>query len=247
MQGNHIMKEDHYSFALQPTLNWSMQRIGLQETSVIIIDGVMQQPESLVDYAANEVPFDNGDDGSGGYPGVRAAAPLNYVGAVVKALDPLMRDVFGLGDVTLANAECSLCIVTTPREMLHPLQCVPHIDTTYPLQFAILHYLCASSFGGTAMYRQDSTGIERVTEAVASDYLKAQELALADGARPLTYVDAGDPDYSQIGVFDAAFDRLLIYPSNLLHSGIIPQQMPLVADPRRGRLTSNIFVTYTQK
>jgi hypothetical protein len=241
------MMDDRYSFALRPTLDWSAQRVGHLQTPVILIDGVMQDPAALVDYAANEVTFDQKDDGSGAYPGVRAAAPLNYVGALVKALDPLMRDVFGLQNVALASAECSFCIVTTARSALHPLQCIPHIDTTYPLQFAILHYLCANRFGGTAMFRHDATGIETVTEALSSDYQRGKEAALSNSERRQDYFGAGDEDYTQIAAFEAAFDRVIIYPSNLLHSGIITQETPLIADPRLGRLTSNIFVTYTQK
>jgi hypothetical protein len=35
---------------------------------------------------------------------------------------------------------------------------------------------------------------------------------------------------------------MLIYQGSLLHSGVIPPDMPLSADPREGRLTANIFV-----
>jgi Family of unknown function (DUF6445) len=232
------------NFALRPTLDWSVHTIGSEQTPVLVIDGVLQHPEQLVDYAAQVVSFDMGDDGSGGYPGVRAPAPLNYVGDLVRTLDPLMRDVFGLGKASLANAECSFSIVTTARENLHPAQCIPHIDTTYPLQFAILHYLCNTSFGGTAFFRQNATEIERVTELNFERYDATKNMAQYRSDRARDYVDTQDSDYSQIAAFDAAFDRLLIYPSCILHSGIIHKGTPLIADPRLGRLTSNIFVTY---
>jgi Family of unknown function (DUF6445) len=241
------MAEDEYSFALKPTLDWVVSRVGREETPVITIDGVLQNPNRLVDYAAKEVSFDEDDDGSGGYPGMRAPAPLNYVRALVKAIDPLIGDIFELQGATLANAECSFCIVTTQREALHPLQSIPHIDTTYPLQFAILHYLCHDNFGGTAMYRQNATGIERVTTACDEAYRNARDAGLNNHPPRRDYIIADDSDYSQIAAFGAAFDRVIIYPSNLLHSGIISKATPLIPDPRQGRLTSNIFVTYMQK
>ena len=37
-------------------------------------------------------------------------------------------------------------------------------------------------------------------------------------------------------------DRLVIYRGNLLHSGIIPTDMPMSDHPRTGRLTANLFV-----
>lgn len=41
---------------------------------------------------------------------------------------------------------------------------------------------------------------------------------------------------------DAAFDRLLVYRSRQLHSGLVAGSGS--ADPRDGRLTANIFLTY---
>lgn len=55
-----------------------------------------------------------------------------------------------------------------------------------------------------------------------------------------TCVASGTPHYEQSAAFDAVFDRLLICRSHVLHCGM----MPLVAGPRRGRLTANIFLTY---
>jgi hypothetical protein len=235
---------DRYDFPLQPKLDWSVSKIGTESTPVIVIDRVLQEPDALVDYAVEEVVFTDVIDERGGYPGVRAPAPLNYVGTFVKAIDPLIRGVYGLSNAALANAECSLSIVTTERASLHPKQCLPHIDTTYPLQFAILHYLCDAPFGGTAFFRQNATGFEYISADRCDTYEASLELALARPGRRRDYIGAHDPDYSRIACFDAVFDRALIYPSCILHSGMIAADTPLTQEPRRGRLTSNIFVTY---
>lgn len=246
-QDGNDVNEERYSFQLASALDWKARRIGLEQIPVIVIDGVLQCPAELVDYAATEVVFDQGDDGNGGYPGIRAPAPLNYVSSLVHALDPLIRSIYALPNVELANAECSFSMVTTPAESLHPLQCIPHIDTTYPLQFAILHFLCSDQYGGTAFYRQNVTQLEAVPENRESEYEAAKQFAAYRSGRKRNYVNSGDADYTQIDAFNAAFDRLLIYPSRLLHSGIIHDEKPLEADPRNGRLTANIFVTYEQK
>jgi hypothetical protein len=231
-------------FSLAPSLDWRIRRVGRQQMPVIVIDNVMQHPDELAGYAATQVSFDMLDDGSGGYPGIRAPAPLNYVEMLVRAVDPLIRETYELGNAALANAECSFCLVTTPRGALHPLQTVPHIDTTYPLQFAILHYLCGQEYGGTAFYRQNATGLETITEKNSQLFDSATQSALARPGRARDYVSAGDTDYTQTAAIAAAYDRLLIYPSQLLHSGIINADIAFSADPRVGRLTSNIFVTY---
>ena len=39
-------------------------------------------------------------------------------------------------------------------------------------------------------------------------------------------------------------DRLIVYRSHSLHSGIIPADVAHPADPRHGRLTGNLFARY---
>jgi hypothetical protein len=235
-----------YVFQLRPTLDWTVKKIGREGTKIIVIDGILQNPVELIDYAELEVNFDRLDDGSGGYPGVRAAAPLNYVGALVRAVDPLIQRVFGLENVSLGHAECTLSMVNTPRDLLHPRQCIPHIDTTDQLQFALLHFLCGEDFGGTAFFRQNATGYERIDAGREVQFDHAMQAALRRLERRRDYIGADDPDYTRINVFDAAFDRLLIYPSSILHSGVIHSDSPLCNEPRNGRLTSNIFLNYRQ-
>ncbi len=237
---------DRYTFPLRPTLDWNAKSIGQEGTKLIVIDGILQNPAELIDYAEHEVKFDGQDSGSGGYPGVRAAAPLNYVGALVHAVDPLIRQVFGLENVSLRHAECTLSMVNTPRGLLHPKQCIPHIDTTDPLQFALLHFLCGDDFGGTAFFRQNATGYERIDAAREARFEQAVQASLCRPERRRDYVGADDPDYERIDVFSAFFDRLLIYPSCVLHSGVIHPETRLSNDPRDGRLTSNIFLNYRQ-
>jgi hypothetical protein len=56
------------------------------------------------------------------------------------------------------------------------------------------------------------------------------------------YIRGSDALFEQIDAIEAVPDRLLIYQGSLLHSGIIPKGMTLSADPRKGRLTANVFV-----
>jgi len=56
------------------------------------------------------------------------------------------------------------------------------------------------------------------------------------------YFHGSDELYEQIGAVEAVPDRMIIFQGSLLHSGIIPPDMPLTDDPRQGRLTANIFV-----
>jgi Family of unknown function (DUF6445) len=216
--------------------------VGQEHSPIIRIDNVLRDPAVLVRYAQQEADFEAVAGNL--YPGVRAAMPLDYVEGAVRALDPLIRQTYDVGTAKLTNAECFFSIVTTPPNALLPFQKIPHIDTSDPLHFAVVHFLCKGPFGGTAFYRQAATGFERITPAREPLWASARDEALMHLPKDAGYIDEQSSEYKQVAVVDAMFDRLILYPSNLLHSGAIPNHTPLTADPRIGRLTANFFIGY---
>ena len=232
-----------YDFALNSRASARCCHIGLEREPLLQVDDLLCSPESLVRFAAAEARFAPAYGPEGGYPGIRADAPLDYVDAVVQALDPVVRAAFDLGDVRLGRAECSLSLVTLPSDALVPSQRVPHTDTTYPLQFAFLHYLCPRSFGGTAFYRHRRTGFETLSDERLDDYHAARRSEEAEESAA-GYIISDTAHFERIAAIAAEPNRLVIYRSRLLHSGLILPGTPLPADPRSGRLTANIFVSY---
>ncbi|HVJ03449.1 MAG TPA: DUF6445 family protein [Sphingomonas sp.] len=228
-------------FALNAEPAVGLRHVGGEREPLLQIDGLLRHPEALVDYAALEGRFEPAYGPKGGYPGIRSPAPLDYVETVVRAVDPLLRRAFGLESVRLGRAECNLSLVTLDAGVLVPLQREPHVDTSDPLQFAFLHYLCPASFGGTAFYRHRSTGFETLTAERLDTYRAARA---REGEAPAGYIAADTDHFVQTGAAEAAPNRLVVYRSCLLHSGRIAPDAPLSADPRQGRLTANIFLTY---
>ncbi len=232
-----------YDFPLSSRCEVALQRIGLEQEPVLVLDGMMRDPGALIDYAAREVAFAPVWSPEGGYPGLRAPAPLNYVGTLVRALSPMIERAFGLSAVKLARAECNFSLVTLPPEKLAPLQRIPHADTVDPLQFAVLHYLCDARCGGTAFYRHRATGFETLTPEREILFQQLRDEELKDVARS-AYIVGDTPHYEQTAAFEAAMGRIIVYRSRTLHSGQIRPGTPLHEDPRRGRLTANIFINY---
>lgn len=231
-----------HDLSLDPAAQPSLSHIGREREPLLQIDGLLHKPEDLADYAATETSFVPVYGPEGGYPGIRAPAPLDYVEAVVRGVDPLLRQAFGLGRARLTNAECNFSLVTLAPGDLVAAQRIPHVDTTYPLQFAFLHYLCRPDQGGTAFYRHRATGFEALTPERAAEYGAAR--AAEAGEEPSGYIVGDTAHFEQTGAVEAEFNRLVVYRSRVLHSGLIPPGADLSADPRRGRLTANIFVTY---
>lgn len=231
-----------HDLSINPAAAPSLSHIGSEREPLLQIDDLLNKPEDLAAYAATETSFAPVYGPDGGYPGIRAPAPLDYVEAVVRGVDPLLRQAFGLGRARLANAECNFSLVTLAPDDLVAAQRVPHVDTTYGLQFAFLHYLCRPDQGGTAFYRHRATGFEALTPERAEQYKAAR--AAEEGQESSGYIDGDTPHFEQTGAVEAAFNRLVIYRSRVLHSGQIPPGSNLSPDPRQGRLTANIFVTY---
>jgi len=233
-------------FRLRSSLDLSLTRLGSEGEPLLSVERALAEPERLVDYAADELKFAPVYSANGGYPGVRAPAPLDYVEQLVRALDPSIKRAFCLDQVKLARADCNFSIVTLPAGELAPLQRIPHVDTDDPLQFALLHYLCGPEMGGTAFYRHRATGYEAITPERRAHFEEVRNGELAQAMPEAGYITGDTPLYEQIGSVDAQFDKVVIYRSRLLRSGQIPADLPCVADPRRGRLTANIFITYRQ-
>jgi hypothetical protein len=233
-----------YDFSLNPEPKVSVLAVGEEAEPVLVADGVMRNPAALVDYAAREVRFHPPPAGENFYPGLLGAIPLNYVSALVAMLRPSLEQAFGLGGSAPSQATCNYSIVTHSPEQLNLAQRIPHIDTTDPLQFAILHYLCDERFGGTGFYRHRSTGFETLSAERDPPYRRVLAQDIDRHPPPAAYICGDTPLFARTARVDLRFDRVLVYRSRVLHSGQIDTPALLSPDPRQGRLTANIFLNY---
>ncbi len=233
-----------YGFRASGELAAEVLRLGAEGQPVLVIDEVMERPAPLVAYAERQARFAASREAGNFYPGVRAPAPRGYVEGLYDALRPLMAATFGFSADTPAAISCALSLVTLPPARLNLAQRLPHIDTPNPRQFAVLHYLCDGSHGGTAFYRHRATGFEAIDEARSAEYLERLRGEIErDGAPPAAYIRGATPLFDQIGRVEARFNRLVVYRSQQLHAGVIERAESLSADPRLGRLTANTFIT----
>lgn len=233
-----------YDFDLNPSVKTSLELVGNKKEPVITVDNLMCNPQDLVNFAAREVEFTPAWTSRGGYPGVRAPAPLNYANKLVRALSPLIERAFPLQRLKPSRADCYLSLVTLSPSQLTPLQCIPHIDIADPFRFAFLHFLCDEHFGGTSFYRHRATGFETINAKQEPIYLRARDRELAEKGPVADYISGDSDHYEKTATIAARQNRVLIYRSQLLHSGQILPGMNFSADPREGRLTANVFVTY---
>jgi hypothetical protein len=228
-------------FALAKRSRLTATFIGEEGEGVLETVAALQEPQHLVDLAAAS-RFAPAFSATGGYPGLRASLPRDYIKVVVEALAGPLSEAFALGRVRPVKAEGAFSIVTLAATTLSAVQRAPHVDSTNPDQFAILHYLCDEEFGGTTFFQHRATGFETLSENRLPAYKASRAIeGLAPG-----YVDDGAPWFAQTARVSAGFNRLVAYRSCVLHSGHVPATATLSSDPRLGRLTANVFVTFAK-
>lgn len=213
---------------------------------VVFIDNFLEDPQALVEVACQS-RFETSATRAEhkGYPGVRAAAPVQYTQTVTELLDPLIKVNFRVSEhLDIKVGLSAFSLTTTPPGELGPLQRTPHFDASTPHCMAALLYLCDKTHGGTGFYRHNATGLQRITADNRERYLDAYHLEVKRRVPPARYFDRSDEHFTFLGMIPARFNRLVVYRGSLLHSACIHPAHSLSADPRRGRLTLNTFYDF---
>jgi hypothetical protein len=201
--------------------------MGRERVPLSIIDDAHDAPQRLQD-AARSAPFARGEGDQ--YPGVRAAVPEEY-GEWLAAL----AEQAGVPATVVVRT--NFAIASDGPNDLSPIQRIPHFDTPDPAVMAAVHYLCAPPHDGTGFYRHHRTGFERID----ASRQPAWRQGLASDARNFGVPDipCGREDtalFALIGVADLRFNRVIFYPANCLHSGIVRRNGP-VPSPHHRRVT----------
>ncbi len=223
---------------------YSIYRIGLEQRPVIVIDDFVTDPEGLVASAESGDPFRAGSDDY--YPGVRKPVPPQYAADLCANYAKVLQQIFAFGATEPQALLSAFSIMTTAPGRLRLIQRLPHFDTSDPQQLAVVHYLCDARHGGTSFYRHRKTGYETISQHRLRGYANVlKQQVMTEYQPPPGYMDGDNPLFERIARFEAQFNRALIYPSNMLHSGNILQLRSGDHSPRSARLTANTFLKFS--
>jgi hypothetical protein len=235
----HDTMQGSLKIMLHPELSYKFYNIGREATPLLVIDNFIQDAHSLLEYCAVKSDFSKVDNF---YPGLRMAAPDKYIHSVNYYLAELLAKIFGLTQDNIAGGKSLYSVVATPPDQLEVTQCLPHIDSYLSGDLACVHYLCEKEKGGTSLYRHRKTGYEKITSETIDRY---KQSVLEEGALKFerkSYMNGSNKYFEQIAEIDAMFNRIVIYPSNILHSGNIAADFNFDPNPLSGRLTLNSFI-----
>jgi Family of unknown function (DUF6445) len=219
----------------------SVDWIGSEREPVITIDNFAPNPAALLEAAKQSVFEEIGEY----YPGVRAKVPQHYIDSVWDTLRSVLREFFKYkSDPQILRSYFSLA--TLPPHQLSLAQRIPHVDTYADTQIAILHYLCHNDLGGTAFYRQRSTGFETVSEERVETFHRALSADLIKHGEPdAKYIGDESPLFERIQIYEPKYNRALIYRGKALHCAALDTITHLPNDIENGRLTIASFLNST--
>ena len=234
-----------YNVALNPSPGIEVLSLGNECQPVVVLDDFLLQPEPLLQYAEQGEAFRASTTDF--YPGVRKPLHGLYSKVISDSFCEVFRELFSL-KVSLAPTVnlCALSLTTTKAKNLRPIQSLPHFDHSDSFQFAVVHYLCESDYGGTSFYRHRKTAYESITEDRVQSYARALKEEVVRARFPGKKYMQGDNEWFEcIGTVKAKYYRAVFYRGNLLHSGDICSEQQLSSDPREGRLTANTFIHFS--
>jgi len=220
--------------------------VGNEQTPVIVIDQPIVATEPLVRDATQHAGFHF--DRRFAYPGLRAQLPDRYVDSLMPVLVPLLYEVYNV-PATLGQRVIQqvFSLITTPPEDLTVLQRVPHFDSLRPNYFATVHYLSPGKYAGTGIFRHRPTGFERISDARYQTYATAAESHMKTRGLPAAaYINASTDHYELVEEIEYEPNRLIVYPGNLLHSGLVCPDRDISPEPSNGRLTANLFIDFSE-
>jgi hypothetical protein len=227
------------TFARHSDFHIERLTIGAEHAPLLVIDNLLADPDELVEMAVSKT---YGDVVSY-YPGVRAKVPLTFQRFLLDELRGEFASSFGVNGKLLRFTACHFSLITTPKERLTYMQRIPHVDSLFSNELALILYLFRTDMGGTSFYRHRKTGFEFVDQARNAEYWRHIQEEQAEVERgPPAYIDGDTDFYERIGHQEGVFNRMLVYRRTSLHSGALRPGFVPVSDPRQGRLSLNGFI-----
>ena len=204
---------------------------------VWVIDDFIPGPHQLIDYACTR---QQPPRLSPVYPGLRMAVPPGYLKYSLTATTSALHRS-GVA-TTLTAGEAYFAMVTRTAEQLTPEQCIPHFDRPLLNEYAMVHYLCPPSYGGTSFYRYKPTDQVAVTRSSLAGYQQSLSEQLPQQPPAHGYVNGDTPLFERVLQVPCQFNRAVVYPCALLHSGDIAANFTPDLNPYTARFTVTAFL-----
>jgi hypothetical protein len=218
----------------------------------VIVDDFLMNPAALVDYAA-------------AHPGEFSRPNVGYPGVQIRVNDDAMVDIFRFVRSSMSRSysfmrgrigiRSLLSLVTLPPAELAFMQRMCHIDPVLDAgraKYAALIYLFHDErLGGTSFYRwRDEQLVWKGVSLLRSDPAAGEAFmkqSFATFREPPRYMTESNDVAELLFTAPPRFNRFVFYSGDLPHTGAVAAPELLSRDPKKGRLTLNLFFSVLPK
>jgi hypothetical protein len=218
----------------------------------VIVDDFLANPEALVDYAA-------------AHPGEFSHPNVGYPGVQIRVNDDAMVEIFRFVRSSMSRLysfmrgrigiRSLLSLVTLPPAELAFMQRMCHIDPNLDAgraKYAALLYLFHDErLGGTSFYRwRDEQLVWKGVSLLRSDPAAGEafmQQSFATFREPPRYMTESNDVAELLFTVPPRFNRFVFYSGDLPHTGAVAVPELLSSDPKKGRLTLNLFFSVLPK
>jgi len=228
--------------------NYTVQKISIPGTTLhlTIIDEFLLDTDAVIHFAHNIAYFNPMFADSTLFPGVRDKMPMPY-SRLLKCFfeEIVLPDITPESSYQVHFHNSLLSLVTCPPSKLAVNQKMPHVDSCRSGDYAFVHYLSSKEFGGTNFYCYKPRDLIEFTEDkknILSEIISNVTNSTNDHSG---YITNSTSLFENILSVEAKFNRLIIYPANVLHSANLSSPNSYCGDINQGRLSISSFASIT--
>ncbi len=219
------------------------RKIGAEKAKVVVVDNVFDEINFLHDYTSRSAVFQTRK--ANAYPGAQARMIKDFGEVFLDyALALIANNYPETTSLQCKPLAAFFSYVSTPEKELEYRQTIPHYDHTSSNSFAVMLYMAPGDFSGTGFFKHDGTSFETISANREKEFWQYLEKHDNSDLSNPKYCVGNNAGFSMIDSVDYQQNRMLIYPGNLLHSGLIDESRDIHAETIDSRLTANLFLTY---
>ena len=217
--------------------------VGAEQSTVVVADNIFEEINLLNNHASQFAEFQTRKANL--YPGAQAQMFGEFGQVFLSYAQSLIKQYYPNTSALKCNPLAAFySFVSTPEKELQFRQTIPHYDHNSENSFAVMLYMAPGEFGGTGFFQQDGSQFERITTQRQPDFLNCLEQNIDPDSTDFKYCNGDISGFTLTGSVNYKQNRMLIYPGNLLHSGLIDESRDIQKNANNARLTANLFITY---
>ncbi len=211
---NVINEKELFKINKSSDLKIEKRKINGTDVPIIIVDNLYVNPEDVREFSFT-LPYTKSKSILLNSPGKRVKLDLD--------IKHLQDFTFNLIDRKNDGYIKPQVIFNRMRsdEKLTEVQTRPHIDTAVNMSHAIVIYLNTDDEcrGGTSFYRHRKTGFDFIRETKYLDEIYEHEPHKYE-----KFITDSNDDWELLELIEMKFNRMIIYPPNIFHSGYISRK-----------------------